>query len=365
MILPDIYFAFEWRRGERPLFFHRDAAGTIRLAPAAELEPAHGSLLVYGPGTPFWDEDGLGVLSRIRDGGGAVLPLGGVLSRCGFPERIRREELLERLGGIRVDLEDPRREGREILERLAEILEGLEEEPAEDAESPARPRALVVSDVMTAPEAPGVYTFYSTEGRAIYVGKARSLRRRLGSHFRTRGGEPAKRAALIADAVEVRWEETGSELEALLLEHLALGRHQPAINIQRTAHRRPRGEWRERAVALLLPSAHAESVEICLVSGDGRFHWERIDPKKKLPRGSWSRCVAFLEGRSGWAPGERVALPVTLAEELAEVVLSWLVRNGGTVTQIDLTHETAAPDLQGRMARWITQDPRGGRVEVK
>jgi len=170
---------------------------------------------------------------------------------------------------------------------------------------------------------------------------------------------------LIADAVEVRWEETGSELEALLLEHLALGRHQPAINIQRAAHRRPRGPWRERAVALLLPSAHAESVEICLVSGDGRFHWERVSRRKGLSRRTWARWVGFLEGKNGWAPGNRKVLPPPLAQELAEITLSWLVRNGEPVTQIDLTREAASTDLRERVLHWITQDPLGSRVEVR
>src|SRR5262245_1581344 len=108
MTLPDIYFAFDWRRGERPLLFHRDPAGTIRRVSVNDLEPVSSALLVYGPGTPIWDEHELGILSRVRDSGGAVLPLGAVLSRCGFPERIRREDLLKRLGGERVDMDDPR-----------------------------------------------------------------------------------------------------------------------------------------------------------------------------------------------------------------------------------------------------------------
>src|SRR5262245_55085088 len=119
MILPDIYFVFDWGRGERPFYFHRDPAGSIRRIIPSEVQPAKGSLLMYGPGIPIWNDDDLVVLSRVRDSGGAVLALGSVLARCGFPARIPREVLLVRLGGTHVEMDDPRMEGRKILERLA------------------------------------------------------------------------------------------------------------------------------------------------------------------------------------------------------------------------------------------------------
>src|SRR5215470_16842807 len=142
MTLPDIYFAFDWRRGERPLYFHRVPGGVIRRIEASDVIPPEGSLLIHGPGTPVWDEPGLALLARVRDGGGAVLPLGVVLSRSGFPSRIARGDLLERLGGSHVDVEDPRQEGRKILERLGDILENSEETDAGEAEP--SPRPLVV-----------------------------------------------------------------------------------------------------------------------------------------------------------------------------------------------------------------------------
>ena len=365
MQLPDIYFAFDWRQGERPLFFHRDQNGTIVRLPASEVVPTPSSLLIHGPGTPLWDAEELGLLARVRDGGGTVLPLGAMLSRCGFPSRIRRNELLERLGGTHVELDDPRIEGREILKRLAEILEDLDAPEEASSEAPPGPRALVVADIMSAPDAPGVYTFLSSEGQAIYIGKARSLRRRLASHFRARAGEPVKRAALIAGATEVRWEETGSELEALLREHMALRRERGSINVQRAAHRRPRGTWRERTVALLLPSATAGYSQVVLVAGDGRFHAERVPRGKKLPRGFWKRVTAFLEGaRIGMGPGGE-ALSTEDAAELAEIALSWIVRHGSNVSQIDLSRVVPSPELKTRFTQWLALDPRSDRVEIR
>jgi len=365
MQLPDIYFAFDWRRGERPLYFHRDRGGAILRVTASNLIPAEGSLLIYGPGTPVWDDSGLALLASVRDRGGAVLPLGAILERCGFPSRIRREDLLERLGGSHIDLEDPRREGREILERLGEILHDLDVDIETDRVLVQKPRALIVADIMCAPDAPGVYTFLSSEGEAIYIGKARSLRRRLTSHFQMRGGEPSKRAALIAGATEVRWEETGSELEALVREYMALRRDSPNINTQRIAHRRPRGRWRDRAVALLLPSVAADFNEVFLVAGDGRFHAERVLRSSKMPRGFWKHVTAFLEGAGGGkGPGGKTLKP-NEAAELAEIALSWIVIHGLHVSQIDLSSAIPSPELKVQFTRWLSLDSRSERVEIR
>ena len=365
MQLPDVYFAFQWRRGERLFLFHREPSGRIRVVRAVEAEPPEGSLLVHGPGTPIWDADFLGLLTRVRDRGGAVLALGAVLERCGFPSRMRREELLERLGAARIDIEDPERAGREILERLAEILEGVEDPQPSRAEHQRSPSPLLVSDVMRAPDAPGVYAFLSSDGGTVYVGKARSLRRRLASHLRARAGEPAKRAALIAGATEVRWEETGSELEALLREHLAIRRERPAINVQRSAHSRPRGAWRERAAAVLLPSAEAGRQVIVLVAGDGRFHMERVEREAKVPRRLWKHVGDFLSKRGhGRGPGGET-LTSEEAAELAEITLSWLVLHDSGVHQIDMTHETATPELRLRLAGLLALDAQMDRVHVR
>jgi GIY-YIG catalytic domain-containing protein len=366
MDLPDLYFLFVRRRGDRPLLFHRDRQGRIRAVVAAGLPPEAGALLVHGPGTVAWDPEHLDLIAQVRDGDGAVLPLNAVLARCGLPARGRPEALLQRLGGTRVDIEDPRIEGREILERLAELLGSLDTLEAESPGGATGPRALVVADVALAPDTPGIYTFISSEGRALYVGKARSLHRRLAGHFRSRGGEPAKRAALIEGATEVRWEETGSELEALLREHLALRREHPAINVQRAAHRRPRGALRDRSLALLLPSTEEAHHELCLVGGNGRFHWERVSQGSRVSRGTWSRVVSFLEGKpAGWGPGERKRLQASLTAELAEITLSWLALHGSSVTQIDLSQEAPVAGLKARFTRLMAQDAAGPRVLLR
>jgi DNA polymerase-3 subunit epsilon len=68
-----------------------------------------------------------------------------------------------------------------------------------------------------APTRPGVYRFVGRNRQVLYVGRARDLRSRLRSYFRSDRQRPAVEAALAA-ADSIEWQVTGSELEAALEE---------------------------------------------------------------------------------------------------------------------------------------------------
>jgi DNA polymerase III subunit epsilon len=68
-----------------------------------------------------------------------------------------------------------------------------------------------------APSRPGVYFFLGRNDQVLYVGRARDLRSRLRSYFRSDRQRPAVEAALAA-AERIEWRVTGSELEAGLEE---------------------------------------------------------------------------------------------------------------------------------------------------
>jgi excinuclease ABC subunit C len=76
------------------------------------------------------------------------------------------------------------------------------------------------------PDAPGVYLFYEADGELLYVGKARSIRKRVGSHFS--GGET--RLTSRVDRIDVL--VTANEAEALLAEQSFIKRHRPRFNIR-------------------------------------------------------------------------------------------------------------------------------------
>jgi DNA polymerase-3 subunit epsilon len=68
-----------------------------------------------------------------------------------------------------------------------------------------------------APSRPGVYRFLGRNGQVLYIGRARDLRARLRSYFRSDRQRPAVEAA-VAAAERIEWQVMGSELEAALEE---------------------------------------------------------------------------------------------------------------------------------------------------
>jgi len=87
--------------------------------------------------------------------------------------------------------------------------------------------------VAAAPQRPGVYLFRDRNEQVLYVGRARDLRARLGSYFRTERQRPAVEAALGA-LERVEWRVLGSELEAGLEELRLLRELRPPANARST-----------------------------------------------------------------------------------------------------------------------------------
>ncbi len=96
----------------------------------------------------------------------------------------------------------------------------------------ARPRGadLVRSLLPTLPDLPGVYRMIGARGEVLYVGKAKSLRRRVAAYARP-DGLPARLRRMVALTRDMEFVTTGSEAEALLLEANLIKRYRPPFNI--------------------------------------------------------------------------------------------------------------------------------------
>jgi excinuclease ABC subunit C len=80
------------------------------------------------------------------------------------------------------------------------------------------------------PDGPGVYLFKDEQGKALYVGKARSLRKRVASHF----SKPATRGVveMVGQVAEIDFIATETDAEALLAEQEFIKRHRPLFNVR-------------------------------------------------------------------------------------------------------------------------------------
>lgn len=83
---------------------------------------------------------------------------------------------------------------------------------------------------------PGVYRMLDAGGRVIYVGKAKRLRSRLLSYFRSRYPED-KGARILQAATDVQWDYQPSEFAALLAELRLIRRHRPPFNVRMNRRR--------------------------------------------------------------------------------------------------------------------------------
>jgi excinuclease ABC subunit C len=84
--------------------------------------------------------------------------------------------------------------------------------------------------IASLPKRPGVYRMFGAGAELLYVGKARSLKDRVGTYFAASNVDP-KVQALVAQISAIEVTVTNSETEALLLEYNLIKAHKPRFNI--------------------------------------------------------------------------------------------------------------------------------------
>src|SRR5512133_183573 len=82
------------------------------------------------------------------------------------------------------------------------------------------------------PAKPGVYLFRDSDGKILYVGKAKSLRPRVRSYFQQGGDTRAGIGGMISRIADLEVVVTGTEVEALQLEQNLVKRHRPPYNVR-------------------------------------------------------------------------------------------------------------------------------------
>jgi DNA polymerase III epsilon subunit family exonuclease len=108
-----------------------------------------------------------------------------------------------------------------------------------------------------APTRPGVYLFRDRNDEVLYVGRARNLRARLRSYFRSERQRPQVEAALSA-VERIEWRVLGSELEAALVELRLIEELRPPANAR--VSRPDRYMWLRRRGDSVVASTHESPV---------------------------------------------------------------------------------------------------------
>jgi len=76
-----------------------------------------------------------------------------------------------------------------------------------------------------------VYQFYDKDGLLLYVGKAKSLKKRVSSYFQKERHENGKTTVLVRKIADIKTIVVDTELDALLLENSLIKKHQPRYNV--------------------------------------------------------------------------------------------------------------------------------------
>ena len=122
------------------------------------------------------------------------------------------------------------------------------------------------------PQRAGVYKMKNKSGDVIYVGKAKNLKVRVNSYFWNTADRLQKITDLLTHVYTIEYEETGSELAAIVLEFRLIQQYRPRLNQQLEVHERTTRYGNLKNFIAILPSSIEESLELFFVTDGLPLH---------------------------------------------------------------------------------------------
>jgi len=175
---------------------------------------------------------------------------------------------------------------------------------------PPNDSSLPREKVKQFPAGPGVYLMKDSQGRVVYVGKAKNLRNRAGHYFTLAAAEDKRTCDLVKLIADIDFIATDSDVDALLMEARLVKDIQPRFNIDlkddksfpylqiRTREEFPRVEFtrtpRRHGVKLYGPFTSAKSLRLAInvLQRVFKFRTCSLDIKTDDPRWRWFRpCI--------------------------------------------------------------------------
>jgi predicted GIY-YIG superfamily endonuclease len=200
-----------------------------------------------------------------------------------------------------------------------------------------------------------VYVLRDAAGRALYVGKANNLRRRLRAHFAKRRWRATKPE--MARAVDAEWQAVGSELEALLREAALIHDLKPVVNVQVG---KPVLQTRNvpaaliRDVIVVLPSIEEDSVELVAARADGAWLIQRTRRSGADLTVHTARLMRFFHSPLWRSRAYRLRAESEV--DASPIVFSWLAGRGANATRIDPHDAATRRGLGARLAAVLADE---------
>ncbi len=125
---------------------------------------------------------------------------------------------------------------------------------------------LKISDKerLSLPDAPGVYRFYSVDGRLLYIGKAKSLKTRVNSYFTGNPKRLGRKAELVIQIARIEFDVLNTPVESALYECLKIKAFDPPYNQALTPRKQKHLYGYDRDL-----NAHQVEGVGCVSSGSG------------------------------------------------------------------------------------------------
>ena len=92
------------------------------------------------------------------------------------------------------------------------------------------PSENIQNQLQNIPNDAGVYQYFDKEGKILYVGKAKNLKKRVSSYFQKQD-QNGKTKVLVRKIADIQTIVVTSEMDALLLENSLIKKHQPRYNV--------------------------------------------------------------------------------------------------------------------------------------
>lgn len=264
----------------------------------------------------------------------------------------------------------------------------------------ARPEPLISPlDVDTLPDAPGVYRFFSSAGRLLYVGQSSSIRDRVRDHLYRAAAGASLEITRHASRVEATVYE--NELEAFVAEGDAIAAERPMLNVRSHEHGRvrylrlsPGGALTVCALADDAPGARffgplvlARSERVVLRALRDTFGLTPRDPKRveAMTHANIARFLSFATAPLGDKPAStdqpswEVLLDVKRSIHRAEAeredaarpfrtpTIVRSARGTGTVFAIGIgrrTLRTSEASVRAAVSAWLATEPTGNELDA-